>query len=159
MFGLGAMVASKKVDSQEIAKTDDSPNLIAEPFIDSLARIQQEKKLEKQAQKIYTKLLRDKRLAATYLKSKFPDAFDKFTMAVPEKELSRLLTLARRKYIARIVVGTVLLPTGITGLSLLTKFAPDPFPIGIPILLLSFAAFIFGALLAAMSGKILIDGE
>lgn len=157
MYGFGALAASPKTDSQELALKDDSPDLIAEPFIDGLARVQKEKDLIKRFEKIAARKLRDGKLVTNYLKSRFPDAFS-MEMEVPEKDFVRILRLAKRKYISRIAAGVIGVPSGIFGTGWVIMNNPAP-TIGIPLFFGGIIIAFLSIILTVVSLIRLADGE
>lgn len=157
MYGFGALVAPSKTDKQELAPKDSSPDLIAEPFIDGLARVQKEKDLIKYLGKITAKRLRDGKLVANYLKSKFPDAFS-MEMKVPEKDFARILRLAKRKYVARVAAGVVGTPIGI--FSFVSVLVKDPGAmIGVPLFFGGLTIAVLSIVLTFTSLLTLTQGE
>lgn len=142
----------------QIMPINGPDRLISEPFVDSLARIQHEKKLAKQTAKDEAKRIRDQKLVATYLKSKFPDAFDKNTMTVPEKEFPILLRLAKRKYIRRITAGAMGVPAGIASF-IAGLIVPTAFPLGAPLFLLGLVTIILSVIFTCWSVSTLQSGD
>ena len=141
---------------EEIARIDDQNNLISEPFVDSLARIQQEKNLAKITARQIKKSLRDKKLVGTYLRSKFPDAFSK-EMTVPDRKFPNLLRIAKNKYIRRIIAGATGIPVGIT-MIIIGAIAKTE-AVGIPVFFGGSLTAILCTALGIISLAILIDGE
>lgn len=138
-------------------RKDDPNSLISEPFVDSLARIQQEKYLQNRTAKQENRKLRDKKLVATYLKSKFPDAFTK-EMTVPDREFPRLLKLARNRYIKRIVAGATGVPVGISMIILGATFKAV-MPFGAPLFFGGMATMIFCLIFGIIALIRFVDGE
>lgn len=158
MSGLGERPNPPKADGQKIARINDTDSLISEPFVDGLAKIQREKYLQYKMAKQENKKLRDKKIVATYLKSKFPDAFSK-EMTVPERDFPRLLRLAKRKYVKRIVAGAIGIPVGIAGIAFSNTLFTELFPFGLLLFLLGIGTEIFGAIVTTISASILHNGE
>ena len=146
------------LSAEERTLKNDPNNLISEPFVDSLAKIQHEKELQKITARQERKKIRDKKLVATYLSSKFPDAFSK-DMTIPEKEFPRLLKLARNHYWRRFLGSTATSAASIVGLVAIFLSVPPPsWTAGIASAGLIVTTFIFSTV-TSYYGSILKNGK